>query len=100
MKYWTKFKAHKKKIKTHMKKFKAHMKHLIKYLNQCFQQGFSKNLEISRKNGKSPDLFLEKPGKILQKSKSKSKNRRTQTLYKKIMCYNYWLDYRAPSDNV
>jgi hypothetical protein len=24
---------------------------------------------------------LEKPGKILQKSKSKSKNRRTQTLY-------------------
>ena len=32
------------------------------------------------KNGKSPDLFLEKPGKILQKSKSKSKNRRTHTL--------------------
>ena len=29
------------------------------------------------KNGKSPDLFLEKPGKFLQKSKSKSKNRRT-----------------------
>ena len=25
------------------------MKHLIKYLNQCFQQGLSKNLEISRK---------------------------------------------------
>ncbi len=26
------------------------------------------------------DLFLEKPGKILQKSKSKSKNRRTHAL--------------------
>ena len=35
------------------------------------------------KNGKSLDLFLEKPRKFLQKSKSKSKskNRRTHTVY-------------------
>ena len=33
------------------KKFKTHKEHLIKYLNQCFQRGFSKNLEISRKRG-------------------------------------------------
>jgi len=38
-----------------MKKFKTHMKHLIKYLNQCFQQDFSKNLEIS-----SPDPVFSK----------------------------------------
>ena len=31
---------------THTKKFKTHIKHFIKYLNQCFEQGFSKNLEI------------------------------------------------------
>ncbi len=37
------------------------MKHLIKYLNQCFQQGYSKKLEISRKGEwASPDpVFLQ-----------------------------------------
>jgi len=33
------------------------------------------------KKWQKPGPFLEKPGKILQKSKSKSKNRRTHTVY-------------------
>jgi len=56
------------------KRFKTHMKHLIKYLNQCFQQGFSKNLEISRKRGMGFarsrfslkfSIFLKTPHKTL-----------------------------------
>ena len=43
------------------------MKHLIKYLNQCFQQGFSKNLEISRKGEwASPDPFSQKFSIVLK----------------------------------
>ena len=56
------------------KKFKTHKEHLIKYLNQCFQRGFSKNLEISRKGEwASPDPLFSKvlPEKLLVKFRRK-----------------------------
>ena len=60
-------KKHKRTDTNGLNKFEPHMKHLIKYLNQCFQQGFSKNLEISRKGEwASPDPFSQKFSLVLK----------------------------------
>ena len=56
-----------KKLKTEWKSSKPNCLRLQEDLNQCFQQGFSKNLEISRKGEwASPDPFSLKFSIVLK----------------------------------